>query len=243
MHTKALFGFNRNLCDEDRTILNNITNAYQSIDEQVDSVRERHRIPVTSLIQFLNRENLVHQSLINFYKLVPEFNQLDIHDRVLLIKSNLIKLVHLHSVLIFHFQHHPAIGTRMTEWVGEDFHQGMVRARRSFDRFIEHPLIMKLALIVFIFSMNLSLPYSNNPFDDYSNKTNIREIQNFYANILWRYLNSLYEEREAIRSMDRIMAQILRFQTLMNEMEGAIRQKPDRDTMNELEVSLFRLTC
>jgi hypothetical protein len=243
MHTKALFGFNRNLCDEDRTILNNITNAYQSIDEQVDSVRERQRIPVTSLIQFLNGENLVHQSLINFYKLVPEFNQLDIHDRVLLIKSNLVKLVHLHSVLILHFQQQPGIGKHMTQWVGEDFHQGMSRARESFNRFIEHPLIIKLALIVFIFSMNLSVPFSNNPVDDYSNKINIREIQDFYVTIFWRYLNSLYEEREAIRSMDIIIAQILRFQTLMNEMEGAIRQKPDRDTMNELEVSLFRLTC
>jgi hypothetical protein len=89
--------------------------------------------------------------------------------------------------------------------------------------------------------MNLSVSYDIDSFADYLNKTNIREIQEFYTGILWRYLNSLYEEREAVRSMDIIVRQILHFQTLMNEVGNAICQQTKRDEINELEISLFQL--
>jgi hypothetical protein len=90
--------------------------------------------------------------------------------------------------------------------------------------------------------MNLTPPYSIDPLNDYSNRKTIHEIQEFYTIILWRYLNSLFDEREAIRSMVMIMAQILHYQTLINEMEVYIRQEPERNKFNELELSLFRLT-
>ncbi|CAF4383996.1 unnamed protein product, partial [Rotaria sordida] len=51
----------------------------------------------------------MHESLIYFYKSIPEFKQLDVHDQVLLIKSNLIKIIHLHYILQEKFQENPYI--------------------------------------------------------------------------------------------------------------------------------------
>jgi hypothetical protein len=242
MYTEALFSFKCNLSDEDRIILNNITNAYQLIDEQADGLRKREWTPMSSIAQFFNRENETHKSLISFYKLIPEFNQLGIQDRVLLIKYNVIKMGPLHCALIYKFYEPPMLGEYMPKWIGKDLHQRMSRAYRRYDFFIEYPLILKLALIIFVFGMNLTAPYSIDPLNDYSNRKTIREIQEFYTIILWRYLNSLFDEREAIRSMIMIMAQILHYQTLINEMEVYIRQEPERNKFNELELSLFRLT-
>ncbi len=180
--------------------------------------------------------------MINFYKLIPDFSKLDIEDRVLLIKSNLMKMMPLHCALIYKFQKHPKIGENMSKWISVDFHQRMSRTFRRYNRFIELPLILKLTLIVFIFSMNLSAPYGIDSFVEYSNRRHIREIQEYYTTILWRYLTSLYDERAAVRSMDMITTQILHYQTLLNEMEGVIRQQPDCNTFNELEFSLLRLT-
>jgi hypothetical protein len=59
----------------------------------------------------------MHESLISFYKSIPQFNQLDIKDRVLLIKLNLVKIIHLHCLLIQKFQEHPLIGYYMSQWV------------------------------------------------------------------------------------------------------------------------------
>ena len=239
---ETLFAFHRNLSDEDRIILNNITNAYQSIDEQADHLRRREWTPMSSIVEFLQRENPTHRSLIDFYKLIPEFNQLDVQDRVLLIKSNMIKLVHLHCILLLNFEEYPHVGEHMTKWIGRDFHLGMIRTRAYSQRFLAHPLIIKLTLVLFIFSMNLSISYHTDPIAGYSNKSTIREIQDFYTGILWRYLNSLYDEREAIRSMDIIVTQILHFQMLMNEMRNAICRQTQHNAINELEISLFRLT-
>jgi hypothetical protein len=237
-----LFSFKCNLSDQDRTILNNITNAYQFIDEQADSFRNREWTPMSSIIEFMKRQTETHESLINFYKLIPDFNQLDMRDRVLLIKTNAVKMVPLHYALIYKFYEPPMVTECMPKWIGEDLHQRMSRAYRRYDFFIEHQLILKLALIIFIFGMNLTPPYSIDPLNDYSNRKTIHEIQEFYTIILWRYLNSLFDEREAIRSMVMIMAQILHYQTLINEMEVYIRQEPERNKFNELELSLFRLT-
>jgi hypothetical protein len=184
----------------------------------------------------------MHESLISFYKSIPQFNQLDIKDRVLLIKLNFVKIINLHSILIQKFQVNPLIGFCMTKWINADYYQRMSRTRRYCDRFIEHPLVLKLALIVFIFSINLSTSYEIDPFDDYTNKIDIRRIQDFYTTVLWRYLNILYEEREAIRSMEIIIRQILHYQTLMDILEEHLRQQPDYNRCNPLESCLFRLT-
>jgi hypothetical protein len=117
----------------------------------------------------------------------------------------------------------------------------MSRTRGYFHRFIENPLIIKLALIVFIFSINLSTPCGTESNDDYTNKINIREIQDFYTTVLWRYLNSVYKEKEAIRSLEIIMTKILHFQKLMVILEKYIERERSHNIVNELELSLFRL--
>ncbi len=91
---------------------------------------------------------------------------MDVKDRVLLIKFNLLRIVHLHCILIYQFEENPFIGVYMSKWVNPDFHRRMSRTHGYFNRFKEHPLVVKLALIVFIFSTNLSPPCDSDLFDD-----------------------------------------------------------------------------
>ena len=184
----------------------------------------------------------MHQVLIHFYKRIPQFQQLDLLDQTVLIKRNLIEIIHLHYMLRQNFQQSPLIGIYMSKWINKEFNQQMARALRDFDRFIEHPLILKLALIVLMFSINLSTPCGDNQLDNYTNKINVREYQDFYITVLWRYLNYLFGEREAIRAIGIIVLQILRFQTLMNTMKEVIKRDRDLNSFDELMQSLFRLT-
>jgi len=172
--------------------------------------------------------------LIYFYKGIPEFRQLDIEEQVSLIKSNLVYAMNLHYILIQNFQEDPQIGVLMTKWIGEDFHQQMSRTREYFYRFMKHPLILKLALVIFIFSIHET--------DDYRNKINVLRIQDFYTALLWRYLNYLFEETEAIRSMTIISTQILHFQSLMDIMETSVKKEREDSISDELMQSVFRLT-
>jgi hypothetical protein len=208
----------------------------------MNSFHSKQWTPPPSLIQFVDEESIIHESLIKFYKSIPEFNQLDIQDRVLLIKFNLLRIVHLHCILVEQFDEHPLIGFYMSKWISPDFHQRMSGTYRHFERFREHPLILKLALIILIFSMNLSPRCDMDLFDDYTNKINIRIIQDLYTTILWRYLNILYGEKEAIRSMEIIVTQILHYQILMEIMEEYIKREISHSPCNPLESSLLRLT-
>ena len=122
----------------------------------------------------------------------------------------------------------------MAKWIGEDFDCHMSRARQYFYRFMKHPLVLKLALIIFIFSIHQT--------DNYINKINVLRIQDFYAAVLWRYLNNLFDETEAIRSMEIISTQILHFQSLMDIMEKFVRKEKEDNISDELMQSVFRLT-
>jgi hypothetical protein len=88
----------------------------------------------------LNDESIMHASLIRFYKSIDDFKQFDIEDQVLLVKCNLINIIHLHHIIIQNFQDNPLIGQHMSKWIDEDFHNQMSRTRRYFYRFMKYPL-------------------------------------------------------------------------------------------------------
>ncbi len=238
-----MFGIHRNLSDNDKNILNNIINAYKHGADRVNYTHIYNYTVDSKLSQFLNNESVNHQSLIYFYKQVLEFKEFEIPDQILLIKCNMIDLIHLHHIVTQNFHEPPQMAECMTSWISNDFHQQMSRARSRFDCFMKYPLILQISLIVFVFSINLSTPRGSSQFMDYTNKRKLFEKQNFYLDILWRYLNYLFGEIDAIRSMQIIVMQILRYQTLMNTMDEALRKTNGHlDIFNPLMQSIFGLT-
>jgi hypothetical protein len=224
-------------------LLNNIQNAYKYGADQANHSHVTRYTTGSSLTQFLNDESVNHQSLIYFYKHVCEFKQFDLADQILLIKCNMVDLIHLHHIITQNFQELPQIGEHMSKWIGPDFHEQMSRTRSKFDCFMKYPLVLKISLIVFVFSINLSTPRGSSQFMDYTNKKKLYENQNYYLEILWRYLNYLFGETEAIRSIQLIVMQILRYQTLMNTMDEALRRNnAHQDIFNPLMQSIFGLT-
>jgi len=238
-----MFGIHRNLSNDDTILLNNIQNAYKYGADQADCSHISRYTSSSSLSQFLNDETINHQSLIYFYKHISEFKQFDLADQILLIKCNLIDLIHLHHIVIQNFHELPQMGEHMSKWISGDFHQQMSRTRQRFDCFMKYPIVLQITLIVFVFSINLSTPKGSSQFMDYKNKRKLIENQNFYISVLWRYLNYLFGEYEAIKSMQIIVTQILRYQNLMNIMDECLRKNnAHKDIFDPLMQSVFGLT-
>jgi len=55
-------------------------------------------------------------------------------------------------------------------------------------------------------------------------------------------LNYLFDEDEATRSVQLIVMQILRYQTLMDRMEDSLMSSMVQDKIHSLMKSIFRLT-
>ncbi|CAF2816099.1 unnamed protein product [Rotaria sp. Silwood2] len=236
------FDYNYILLDDHRILLNNINNAYQLVVGVHDFSYIERYTSSTPFSQFINDETVVHESLINFFKCIPEFKQLHISDQILLIKSNFVNIIHLHHIMVHSFQDWSSQREHISRWISKDFHSQVVRTRRYLLPFMNNPLILKLALIVFIFNINLSTSSDINKNYHYKSKRIFIELQNFYTNVLWHYLNYLFDEKEAIKVMLTIVTQILRYQVLMVTMNNSVRQTSDCNRFHSLMQSVFGLT-
>jgi hypothetical protein len=154
----------------------------------------------------------------------------------------MVDIIHLHHIILQNFQELPEMGEHMSHWIDPDFHQQMSRTRQRFDCFMKYPLVLQVALIVFVFSINLSTPRGSSRCMDYKNKMNLIQCQNHYISLLWRYLTYLFDENDAIRSMQIIVTQILRYQLLMIRMDEMVQQNGQQDIFNPLMQSVFGLT-
>lgn len=184
----------------------------------------------------------MYQSLIVFYKQIPEFQQYDLADQILLIKCNLLNMIHFHHTIVENFEELIPLDSHMPRWVSLDFHLEMARTRKRFDQFMKYPHVLQISLIVFIFSINLSTPRGSSQFTDYINKSKLMKSQNFYISLLWRYLNYLFNEDEAVRAIQTIVMQVLRYQTLMNVMDEFIQNDGHQILFDPLTQSVLRLT-
>ncbi len=232
----------RHLFEGDKILLNNIVNAHKFGADRADLSHMIRSKESSSLAQFINKEGVNHQSLIYFFKNIPEFKQFDLDDQILLIKCNMVDIIHLHHIILQHFQEIPQLGEQMSSWISPDFHHQMCRTRQKFDCFIRYPIVLQITLIVFVFSLNLSIPRGSSQFTNFKNKRKLYQCQSFYTSLLWRYLNYLFDENDAIRSMHIIVMQILRYQLLMNTMDEALQKCGLQDIFNPLMQSIFGLT-
>jgi hypothetical protein len=235
------FATHRHLSADVQILLNNLAHAYDiGVDHADYSHIERYTSSAT-LSQFINDETRMHESLIYFYKNIPQFAQHELIDQIRLVKSNQINLIHLHHIIVEQFRENSHIGVHMSRWIDSDFHQQMTRTREKFDCFMMCPLVMKLALVVFVFSTNLSMPRITDEFIDYKDPKAILDHQTFFISLLWKYLNIIFNEDGARRSMQTIVMQILRYQTLMIILEDKLSRINRPDAFNPLMQSICRL--
>ncbi|CAF1328938.1 unnamed protein product [Adineta ricciae] len=204
-------------------LINRIIEAYDAQIIQCDKDRFTHySLSHTKLIDFLNDEHDMYRTLIQFYKQIEEFRQINIEDRILLIKCNLTHLIHIHHVLRDNFIENSKIGLHMSQWISPSFHAQMSQARHRYDYFIKYPSVLKLALSSLIFTINLSRLSPKQSTLTLTDYKLIVQHQYYYVTLLWKYLNVTCGEKYAIKAVEILVFQYLRYQLLMEHMEDVI---------------------
>ena len=228
---------------EDYSIINNVSQSYDQWALQCDTEHikyyslERH-----SLVHFLNDEQQMYRSLIDFYKQIPEFRRVSVDDQILLIKCNMTHLIHVHHVLKDQFTENTHIGHLMSRWISPPFHQRMSRTRRLYDYFLEHPIVLKLSLVVMMFTINLSRLPDDDLSCELTNRRSLMKSQDMYVTLLWNYLTVVFDATTAVQSMVVLVSQYLRYQQLMAEMESFIFEHFHPCQFHPLTKSVLRLS-
>jgi hypothetical protein len=185
-----------------------------------------------SLQTLINATAHMYTALIEYFKFVPEFSNLSYYFKKSLIKTNLNQLFRLNNGLVI----------KSTDYVDNlntvvfvhlfpsDLFVHLSKCVAGLLPFSYDPLLLKLFMIVLIFSAHLSLRYENNLIENDST-VNLLNVQNIYVELLWRYI--LYRcsnYREAVKLFSSFITYLVYSQDINVKLNEFIAKNSSNQT-------------
>jgi hypothetical protein len=148
-------------------------------------------------------------SLIQFIKLIPEFNRISTNDKILLIRNHFGTMI-----IINESNHRPnedyTIST-VQNFYGTEITLTLCRCLGFLQAYWHDPILTKLLIIVRSLSSSISRNCGDMDMDRIYNDTQtIFAVENIYVELLWRYiLSRLPSEKDAIKLFNKIILDLL----------------------------------
>lgn len=195
-------------------LLTNISTAYERACTGSTAVNlyfpsEEHRSPHTFFNDYQNRE----LTLIEYFKLIPEFNRLTVDDKVRLIRNHFGTMYYINEPLLVKYK-----SDKLSSSLHNSFHTklavNMINSLDLMYNYVNDPLLLKLILIVRSLSSSINRYRNDTDMDRiYDDTKTIFAGQHVYVELLWRYI--LYRspsEREAVKFLNKLILDILSVQ-------------------------------
>ncbi|CAF1584105.1 unnamed protein product, partial [Didymodactylos carnosus] len=195
-----------------------------------------------TLDDFVNNECGIYKILILYFKCIQEFHILTVDDQIKLIRCNLRTFMPLNFLILKNFVEHPTPNDIMLSIHGEEFHNKMIKINKKFDIFVYNSTVIKLMLIILLFST--SLLTTNNMSSMDTTVKNIKQLydaQNYYTELLWKYMLHTYGESESIIVFNLIISQCLNLQNLTLERDEQLRIKTKFNSIEPLMQSVLQI--
>lgn len=235
------------LTPNDRIRLNNLTHCY---DQYTSEPCINNYTPPTQRLflrvdEFYNRKKPIVINFINYFKHLPEFEQLHVDDQVLLLKENIRILLPINYALLktpVHSQfRYTAIQT-----IGcvnnIDLHSMYTSLSNSFVPFvISDPLMIKLLLIVLFFTTKNAQIITKET-TNFKELDSIKRTQSSYTELLWLYMIERCGEVQARILFTKIMMKFLHIQLVTEQIDSIVRLNDDIEHIDGLLQSILQLT-
>ncbi|CAF0770548.1 unnamed protein product [Rotaria sp. Silwood1] len=207
-----------------------------------------------TFLQKLNSHSVPLIRLLTFFKQIPEFNQLDVDDKVTLIKFNLLPLLCINCTLSYKSETDQIVETDsdvpwdssvIQEVYGYD---GYLQMRKIFESFVHiaqyDERIIQLALITLILTKGFSTgdgelePILNDGMAVY-------RAQNYYTELLWKYLETVHGSEKTIHVWRKVITHFITWQTLHKKLRDNVERNllsSDKNELLPLMKSLFHIS-
>ncbi|CAF1563764.1 unnamed protein product [Adineta steineri] len=183
--------------------------------------------------------------LISYIKQIDEFRQLRQEDQVYLVKLNLLSLCFFHSIFIYDprtdLYYEPNTndsffsGKDWSRTLNKQFHLEMKQLRNDIiDIFQLDDVIIKLFLLIFIFSNQNSL---NQSFECVLININVLDIfkaQNIFIDLAYKYCLDRYGFQKTSILFSKSIYKIMKIQQLVDEVKYTIDNYIDRRQLTSL---------
>jgi hypothetical protein len=207
----------------------------------------------TDLPQHLNARSVSAMRLLAFFKQIPEFNQLNVDDKMILTKYNLIALIILNCALSFKTD---TLQIRETD-TDVPWNASIVRTVHGDEICMElgkifEPLvriakydqkIIQLALVVLMLTKGLSTG-GGAPEPILNDSMAVYRAQKSYTELLWKYLETVYGFEQAFHIITSLITRFLTWQTIEKILRYNVKQNlsaRDEEQLLPLMKSLFHV--
>jgi len=189
-----------------------------------------------TFLQQLNSYSVPLIRLLTFFKQIPEFNGLNVDDKVTLIKFNLLPLLCINCTLSYKPETDIIIESDSDlPWdppafqtvYGLDGYQDMKRIFHKFLHIAKYDQkIIQLALIAFILTKGLAAVGHDEPI--LNDSMAVYRAQNYYTELLWKYIETIHGPNIAIQIFSKLIAHFMARQAIQMK----IRQIVDKNLLS-----------
>lgn len=195
---------------------------------------ERRPLPIAQTISDqLNTHSISAFRLLAFFKQIPEFNQININDKMILIKYNLMHIISLNNAASFKpmaDKLHLIDGdvpwnVPLIEHIhGNSIIPDLQRIFRPMIQIARMDLkIFPIVFIIFILLKGLSAG-EGVPEPTLEDEMSVYCAQNIFTELLWKYLETTYGLQSAVRIMSTIVTKFISWQIYILKMRGNVNQ-------------------
>ncbi|CAF1282900.1 unnamed protein product [Adineta steineri] len=205
-----------------------------------------------TFIDVLNSHSVPVMRLLSFFKQIPEFDQLNIDDKVTIIKYNIPTVLSINRALSYDPDTHEFIESSSDVQDNIEFYPVLhdyntfKQSKKVFLSFLHlvkyDRKIIELALIVLIFTKGISI---TNPQDEkiLNDTMSVYRAHTYYTELLWKYMETVYGYEKAISLFSELINHIISLQTLQEEIQNNILRVLSPDNTDELLPIIKSVLC
>ena len=180
--------------------------------------------------------------LLAFFKQIPEFHQLAVEDKIILVRNNLMPLVTIHATLSSVSRSDQTVSPCSNQpWSCPIFQKvngpELVKdLEKIFEPYLQlarcDHKIVQLALVVFILTSGFSTD-SDAPDTILRDALAVYRAQSHYSELLWKYMESVYGLATATHIFHQMISRFIAWQTLSVKIRRNVRETLlSTDTIN-----------
>ena len=196
-----------------------------------------------TLLQHINGRSVSIVRLLSFFKQIPEFNDLNVTDRVTLVKYNLMPLAIFTRALCYNEttgeclesdSDTPSDFSAVISFHGQEV---FLQVKKIFDSFVRiaqfDPRIVQLALIVLILTKGVSTSASDTE-PILNDELGVYRAQNYYSELLWKYLETMHGRTKAVQVFNDLVAHFISWQALQGKLQQSLQTRLTPEEINDL---------
>ncbi|CAF4456900.1 unnamed protein product [Didymodactylos carnosus] len=197
---------------------------------------------LSSITELINEPmNIYSTRLVTYFKQLPEFYELEEDDKLTLIKYNLFGLIFIRGILIYDpiNDTYQEYGTSDCVFNVKDLLQSCrlylksTDSRRSFSDIVEcDRLVVKVILIIMLFSKGSSMCSFKHPEPILKNNIQIYKSQNFYIELVWKYCEQKFGFLNGVKLFLRLVTCCMVAKMAAEEMQQYVE-----NTLTECELA------